>query len=159
MIWSQSYGSLYIIKCNTFVQKKNENQDQKKIKKGIWSDCNWKTKKNAIRNSFWILPSSSGSKVTADWILDSIEISLHLPVSSHQQRHSLICEAGSEYSASQDWTAVQVVSSFGIGNWNLCLVLKVGSTFRVTATHDLVWVYVYGLENRQVATAPSSRKS
>ena len=29
---------------------------------------------------------------------------------------SPICEAGSEYSASQDWTAVQVVSSFGTGN-------------------------------------------
>merc|ERR1711878_125362 len=30
--------------------------------------------------------------------------------------HSPICGAGSEYSASQDWTAVQVVSSFGTGN-------------------------------------------
>jgi len=30
--------------------------------------------------------------------------------------HSPICGAGSEYSASQDWTAVQVVSSVGIGN-------------------------------------------
>ena len=36
-----------------------------------------------------------------------------MALSGHQQRHSLICEAGSEYSASQDWTAVQVVSSFG----------------------------------------------
>ena len=38
--------------------------------------------------------------------------------------HSPICGAGSEYSASQDWTAVQVVSSFGTGNWILCLVLE-----------------------------------
>ena len=38
--------------------------------------------------------------------------------------HSPICGAGSEYSASQDWTAVQVVSSVGTGNWILCLVLE-----------------------------------
>ena len=42
------------------------------------------------------------------------------PISSR----SPICGAGSEYSASQDWTAVQVVSSFGTGNWILCLVLE-----------------------------------
>ena len=42
------------------------------------------------------------------------------PISSR----SPICGAGSEYSASQDWTAVQVVSSVGTGNWILCLVLE-----------------------------------
>ena len=37
-------------------------------------------------------------------------------VEEYKSSHSPICGAGSEYSASQDWTAVQVVSSVGIGN-------------------------------------------